>query len=208
MKQTLIALVALIALFTTIPAVIAQQDNNGLASIKTTAPIAERPQYVAGDKWVFDRNGKPYEKLFVEYEGTAFVTKRTYKEKAWFAYSSLDGNPIKAMDEKGNVLWEHRGEYAMFRFPLQVGKKWDELYYSRGSVARRMQVWVTAYEQVTVPAGTFWAFRIEAVNQRLDRPLPAYETYWYAPATKSLIKYVSNEFQLEMKLLQYVPTLE
>jgi hypothetical protein len=151
-------------------------------------------------------NAKRDEMEFLRYESTGFVMRRASAGgPVLFRRYSVDGNPVSDADDTGKVLWEHRGEYALFRFPLRVGKQWHELYHSRGSVARRMQVWVTAYEQVKVPAGTFWAVKLEAINQRLDRPRPAREVYWYAPEVKNIVKYSSAEFETEMELLEYVP---
>lgn len=177
------------------------------AYAQDTSPVAERPQYIAGEKWIFDRNGKKWETSFVRYEDNgSFVRLVTIEsaDSSQFWHFSADLNPFKVTDMKGRTIWKHGGEYTMYRFPLKVGKRWDEIYHSQGFVARRMQAEVTSYEKVTVPAGAFWAFKIEATNHRLDRLRPAYETYWFAPVVKNIVRYSSNEFEVEMKLVQYI----
>ena len=50
---------------------------------------------------------------------------------------------------------------------------------------------VKTYERITVPAGSFAAFRIESTIRSVTRDTlpPLFETYWYAPAAKWVIKY-------------------
>jgi hypothetical protein len=92
------------------------------------------------------------------------------------------------------------------QFPLYVGKGWRHHYVEAigNDVAQRSKwVEVAAWEQVTVPAGTFWAFRMEMTNQRLGVPQPAYETHWYAPDVKFYVKGYSREFNWEYELGRY-----
>ncbi|MFQ5897949.1 MAG: hypothetical protein ACE5JN_06855 [Candidatus Methylomirabilia bacterium] len=104
---------------------------------------------------------------------------------------------------------ENTPHNGMLKFPLLVGKRWQHSYtraVGKDVTQRSLHAKVTAYERVTVPAGTFAAFRIETTNRRLDRALPAYETYWYAPEVKFIIKYESREFGWEFELLRYGPS--
>ena len=49
---------------------------------------------------------------------------------------------------------------------------------------------VKAYEHITVPGGSFAAFRIESTTKSVgDTAPPLSATYWYAPAAKAVIKY-------------------
>ncbi len=90
---------------------------------------------------------------------------------------------------------ENRPDDGAFRFPLEVGKSWSQRYVrvlTRQGQEREVlvEVKVKVYERLTVPAGTFDAFRIEAVTRSAGDPWsPAHITYWYAPAAKSIVKY-------------------
>lgn len=85
-------------------------------------------------------------------------------------------------------------------WPLEVGKKWPYVAnFARtdGSTSYTEQdAEVTAYEDVTVPAGTFKAFRIEHKgwwrNSRGNSGR-ARVTYWYAPEVKADVKIVYDD---------------
>lgn len=85
-------------------------------------------------------------------------------------------------------------------WPLEVGKKWgyDEDWTRRDGVTGNTQqdAQVVAYEEVTVPAGKFMAFKIEhrgwyrtsrGSNGRQD------DTYWYAPDAKADVKHIRDD---------------
>ncbi|MCB1959736.1 MAG: hypothetical protein KDE68_04295 [Rhodocyclaceae bacterium] len=85
-------------------------------------------------------------------------------------------------------------------WPLQVGAEWEfEADWTRAdgvSGNTRQDVEVIAYEEVSVPAGTFMAFKIEhkgwyrnsrgGSGKQLD-------TYWYVPALKADVKRIRND---------------
>ncbi|MFX0198530.1 MAG: caspase domain-containing protein [Candidatus Hodarchaeota archaeon] len=72
----------------------------------------------------------------------------------------------------------------LYRFPLFVGKKHRSKYsfYKEGrSVNIDRSVEVTAFEKVTVPAGTFEAFEIQVKVKGVKR------TFWYSPSLKIFV---------------------
>jgi hypothetical protein len=72
-----------------------------------------------------------------------------------------------------------------------LGKQWRHDYVVKSSteeVRRSRTATVVAWEEVTVPAGKFWSFRIEATDQRLDRRTPADDTYWFVPSLGQIVK--------------------
>lgn len=169
--------------------------------------VAARPQHVPGERWIYRRDGKRHEIEFVRYEGDVNITRRiTEGERTELWYSSADLNPIKVVTEDGEVIRQYQGEYLLYQFPLELGKSWTSNYVSLGNVVRRVTGRVVAYEEVKVPAGVFWAFRIEIENQRTDRRLPATEILWYSLAVKRFVKYYSREFRRELELLEYIPS--
>ncbi len=83
------------------------------------------------------------------------------------------------------VSWEPAIGYE---WPLEVGKTWRKSYQmTLHSAKRTVPVEVTqtveAYEEVTVPAGTFKAFRITSVNSSGDE-----NTYWFSPDLGIFVK--------------------
>jgi hypothetical protein len=78
------------------------------------------------------------------------------------------------------------------KFPLSVGQKWDYQYRiaergARREFNRNVQISVTGIEQVTTPAGTFQAFKLEKEDRLGPRDFWL-TTYYYSPETKSVIK--------------------
>lgn len=74
-----------------------------------------------------------------------------------------------------------------FSWPLWVGKKWKATYkyrdHERGSSFDIRYDWkVEDYKDVTVPAGTFKAFKLHGRNPYSER------TDWFAPEIKSYVK--------------------
>jgi hypothetical protein len=103
-------------------------------------------------------------------------------------------NSIATLRE-GKVVWKfspHEGTYA---WPLEVGKSWTATYAAEDPV--RKQRWdrvqehwtAAAYEEVTVPAGTFKAFRLESTPGENSG---VRKTLWYAPEIHLFVKRVSE----------------
>jgi hypothetical protein len=87
----------------------------------------------------------------------------------WAVILSPDGKPLLSYDPPLDYDW-----------PLVVGKTWTKSY--RMTVIAKNQVIpfdatykVEAYEDVTVPAGTFKAFRISFSSTGVQ------DMYWFAP---------------------------
>jgi uncharacterized protein YxeA len=172
-------------------------------------PIAEQPVYKEGDTYVyFQKNEKKNKETkikleFLRMDGDNYVfLKNGKKERVW------DAN-LTSLKRK-----EH-GRYpgSVIKFPLKQGKKWEYTHlsgmhggpdFSKRSTERTTTFEVVAYEEVTVPAGTFWAYKITAtVEGGAGTPVErGTHTYWYAPDVKQVIK--SSEFRIgTMELIKY-----
>jgi hypothetical protein len=85
-------------------------------------------------------------------------------------------------------------------WPLEVGKKWtyEEDWRRADGVTGNTQqdAAVVGYEEVTVPAGKFMAFKIEYSGYyRNDRGGQGRQndTYWYAPEAKADVKHIRDD---------------
>lgn len=90
------------------------------------------------------------------------------------------------------------------RFPLEVGKRWRYanawVFKPKGSNGKTVvDVTVTGYEKVRVPAGEFDAFKLVAtgslegispINRQYGGVTPT--TYWYAPAARAVVRSVHH----------------
>ena len=95
----------------------------------------------------------------------------------WFATVVREKERSGATPHHGSLAW-----------PLEVGKSWSAVYQFRDNLRnlrfnRIQTAWrVAAEEDVTVPAGTFEALRLEGGN------VGNAWTLWYAPAVRLVVK--------------------
>ena len=94
----------------------------------------------------------------------------------------------------GEMLAGNEPHAARYAWPLQVGNKWtwkprwvDRVLHPEWSGSYWSEYEVLAYEEVTVPAGTFMAFRVATTRVQDDA---WYETNWYAPEPAVNVKSV------------------
>lgn len=149
--------------------------------------VAESPKLAPGDTWTWSTHtekflGEEAGLLVFQIPAGGYVAKR---------YRTKDLNLVK--DLQGERLSQLRDPHAGFlSFPVFVGKAWSHSYKNRelsGDVIRHTSYRVRAYEQVTVKAGTFQAFRIEGTDQRSDRQYPIVVSLWYGPDAKAIVKF-------------------
>ncbi len=78
------------------------------------------------------------------------------------------------------------------RWPLRVGDSWSDLVTIEDSSGRKqtaaLKADVTSYESVTVPAGSFLAYKI--VMSLGGRP---FRQVWYAPETKTVVRSITYD---------------
>ena len=143
--------------------------------------VVERPTYTVGDFWIFTTaDGEDVKIEFLKEE-----KKRYYFNKngvQTIKDFNLTPKQSKGLGYLGPVI----------KFPLEVGKLWTYNYRgkltSKGSKFRIARYNVIAYKQITVPAGTFWAFKVEVNKETEGGKFKGSHTYWYAPAVKYIIK--------------------
>ena len=147
-------------------------------------PAAERPVYSAGDYWVFTANDKQEVKL------------RFLKEEKDYYYFDRDGVQVVKDFDLTEVIKQKNHDYRgpFIKFPLTVGKVWT--YDIQGDqivprqAGRQAKYKVAAYEQITVPAGTFWSFKITLSIYETKYWGKVFSTeYWYAPDVKQIIRF-------------------
>ena len=151
-------------------------------------PIADKPEYRPGDSWFFHRtdtkDGK-FDKwrLRVEaIESPDRIATRLNKREV-FCDSAL--NPLRGgRDDAARLL---------VRYPLRVGDEWTfSITFEHPGVVELGRAKVAAYESLTVPAGTFQCYRVEAESSYGSRYYTKYElwTRWYCPEIKWFAKQV------------------
>ncbi|MSR15988.1 MAG: hypothetical protein EXR86_15860 [Gammaproteobacteria bacterium] len=111
-----------------------------------------------------------------------------------------DMNARKVVGADGKSVIEFKPYAPSLRFPLAVGTHWRSPYVAY--TAYNGLVWdgeaqceSKAYEEITVQAGNFQAFRIECRDKWQLGPSLGYthSTYWYAPEVAGVVKLEHRE---------------
>ena len=168
---------------------------------------ADRPEVKVGDSWVQQssnpRTGEKSPELTLTVrEVTAdnvVVETNTGQRRTY----TRDWNIIETKSGD-TVTFSAKPNSTLYQFPLEVGKKWEaqwETTSTRQTTRWQGKTQVEGVETVTVPAGTFQAFKI-----RFEGYYNGYqqiggaswtgvrkETFWYSPDAKRTIKGESEE---------------
>lgn len=182
-------------------------EGQGLVSVDATPPpgaeLFERPQWHAGDRFVF-RNG---DRLRLRKRVVAGAEGR-------FELVDEDGGGTLELDADLGELGERNGQGeagitfdpvdVRFAWPLWVGKRWSSHYVRRAPgqppLPLLVQYHCDAIETVEVPAGTFRCLRIwrtasvAAQGDYIDRV----SLLWYAPEVGNLARRLSDSLLLEL----------
>ena len=168
--------------------------------------VVDRPDVRPGDRWTyrFSRAGPnvKHPKVRVYELVVTFVGPKVVQ-------SVQTGPEGKQVDTTWTPEWNvvndlRSGSFypdsGMFRFPLRPGASYASAYEvvrpkaDTTDAKYTLEVRVAGWEEVTVPAGTFHALRVEATgtSRRLDRATrragTVHYVYWYAPQVKRWAK--------------------
>jgi hypothetical protein len=180
----------------------AQADKNGLVQ------KAGEPRYRLGDTWVIavidDYSGREIRR------STARVSKI---ENGLVYIDHGDGQEIKTIDGATVENLLNKFDPPRVDLPgdeLKVGKKWTASSYQMnsriGRSLREEEFKVIGFEEITVPAGVFKTYKIEATAM-LENGVTATRTYWVEPGwgvnikTKRAVRQRRGPATLETYLL-------
>lgn len=156
-------------------------------------PAVERPTYSEGDYWVYTVDDRDVKITFVREEKDRYIFEKggTHVVK--------DFNLIPVRDKSGGFPG------LMVKFPLTAGKWWDFTFEADDTTSKReskriAKYVVESYDQITVPAGTLWAFKITftIVEGKFGHTMKS-GAYWYSPEVKNIIKSSFKGEPLELK---------
>lgn len=173
--------------------------------------VAVKPVMTKGDRWDYNRRDKVLSYEFVEEKNRALIFEVGWEDgKKGKEVRTPELNFVKGASETCDP---YRGP---FKFPLYVGKKWNYTHssskYKQGSGTGELavidsNVKVVAYEQITVQAGTFWAFKIEEnrVTRGAKNLRGYYVTVWYSPEIKNTVKSEEDNDVWNRELIKFTP---
>jgi len=155
-------------------------------------PVAEKPSYSEGEYWILLNKNKfkeiKHTFLREEEDSVIFSLNGSDKTSSYHFKAKLKRSPVGYPD-------------PIIDFPLTTGKKWNYQFQRKQAKGPKMDriradYKVEAYEPVTVPAGTFNAFKITSVSEATGRgivTMPQKEQYWYSPDVKYIIKRINRK---------------
>ena len=116
-------------------------------------------------------------------------------------YDAETGSWVACLRD-GKVLNENVPHDGRFSFPMAVGDVWINGVFHVNTIdgysGAHVSIWeVIAYESVTVPAGTFMAFRID-YNPEDKYWAKNPHRIWYAPGEKSWVKMLRSGTMYEL----------
>jgi hypothetical protein len=190
-------------------------------SALNTAEKAERPDWHVGDRWRY-RSLHPAQPALridqvIRKEGNGYVIAYAHRPAARGSRVVLAIEPdansedhlthTLALDRgiRGTGVGQYTPPFEWYRWPLEVGKQWTTdgsfkttppigALFPRPEERYRVTFAVETYEEITVPAGGFKAFKIRARIHGAPPLGPLFHddyVQWYAPAVK---RYVRFEF--------------
>lgn len=174
----------------------------------TFAQNSDRPDVHIGDRWSYQHtNGLANEKDYTQIEDIVEVSNNEIRTRVRVK-GQIGKGGIATYTNEWNPLDVVAAQYSPylkeFVFPLEVGKKWDgnadKMLFSNGKHGKFfLKGEVVAFEKITVPAGTFDAYKVNVVMDASGTDEDAnigntVESYWYAPSVKRFVK-LENTFK-------------
>jgi hypothetical protein len=158
-------------------------------------PVTQRPTWKVGDQWEYEWKSRSTGR-----SGTAIsrvVKEERFEESPCFVIERDGSEYLFTKDVLGYLVRRRGGEilvkrnvpYQFFSWPLKQGRQWRNRFRREtpqgGSQNRDYQMVVETIETVTVPAGTFRAFKTQVYHMDNGE---LHAEYWYSPEVKWIVK--------------------
>ena len=169
----------------------------------------DKPAFKLGDYWVYNKlDGMSGRLIDVTSEELIKMDASGYRLTGTEGFgtfvTTVVRNPdFNKMREEGDkkYIYQTKPFYPHYSFPLSKGKSWKqrvELTWSTVSDVKIMfdglESKVLGWEMVTVPAGTFWALKIESTgwnngkNSDVQWAGKVTEAQWFAPDARNVVR--------------------
>ena len=201
--KTLLAVVAIV-MANAIPAFageqLAQAQQAAAVATPAGALVADRPQIQVGDSWNYSFRDTRYSQTDCTYSlSVTGVTGDTItvdmQNPQHCNIGALAASTV--YDKDFNLMYAGVTPYLTSAFPLAVGKQWTQKFSLNTEANTLLHNDVTAkviaIERVTVPAGTFDAYKVVVERKYSSQYVSGTitETRWYAPQVKTYVRRTS-----------------
>ena len=153
----------------------------------------DAPIWNVGDSWRYRYADKKEWQYTVErIEGNLYIVEDRYGvDKPCFDKKTLE---LKFYLTPQGKKVRTKSDFGLYYdSPLYVGKKWAKMFSGQdtagGAIDYLHEFKILSFEDVTVPAGTFKAFKIEFIRKEINRFTALKFHIWYSPEVKNIIKY-------------------
>jgi hypothetical protein len=165
-----------------------------MPSIKADTAVMQKPEWKIGDQWTYTVKHPGDEPLTTKtivredrFDGKASYVIRSENRELFHSKDTLER--LAALKE-GTLTSQRYGASHDFSWPLILGKRWSNSYSWEDFVTKDKHktdhsMIVSEIGNVTVPAGTFLAARVQGYDSRTGRLMTE---YWYSPTTKWFVK--------------------
>jgi hypothetical protein len=187
---------ALVAYTVTILGLKTQEAGNLAPSISEQCHV---PIWNVGDSWRFRySNGKEWRHTVERIEGNLYIMD----DGSWGKKLCRDRgtlNEVAYLTPEGKKMKPQSPSILYLNFPIYIGRKWKRMHTDTGrtpAVAHMNfnylnEYKVLSYGSMTVPAGTFNAYKIELKQTIYEqRPVSGKAYIWYSPEVQFYIKVV------------------
>jgi len=172
-----------------LPAVLGVALATCAVCVAIAQPVAQKPAIKVGDSWEFRRTADP--------EGKSTEWTRTIVELAPndVVKVRMGDGKVSEYDSALNFMPDGLADHAriLVKYPLKVGEEWEmSRKFPNPGIAEIGKARVVAFETITVPAGTFQCYRVEAEASLVSRTAKEDRSWkrWYCPDIRWIAKEV------------------
>jgi|GEM_PF-2865514 len=167
----------------------------------------DAPIWNVGDYWKFQREDKRWWEYKVERsEDDIYVIKNPFSGE-WEGYDKKNLKLKYYIDSVGNKRQLREPAIYYFDFPIYVGKKWSKTETLENidgiDLNYLIDFAIKSYEDVTVTAGTFKAFKIEQRIISLQHMSGGKAYIWFSPEVKNVVKVTHEKISFWNKFKDY-----
>ncbi len=159
-----------------------------LSTAAQAQTVAEKPKFNVGDKWQFRQSTADGKTTTWSREIVEIPSEQQLRVR-------LGSGKVDEYDGAMNFMPEGNPERArvLAKYPLRVGDAWSfSRKFPNPGTSEEGNAKVVALESLTVPAGTFQCYRIEAESSLTNKAYKENRSWvrWYCPAVKWIAKEV------------------
>jgi hypothetical protein len=167
----------------------------------------DAPIWNVGDSWRYSRSDLRWWEYRVEKIDEDFYIIKNPFSVDWLGLDKKTLELKNYINSKGNRKKTFDPTIYYFDFPIYVGKKWAKTESLRNVdgiyLNYLIEFKVISYEDITIPAGKFKAFKIEHKMTSLHHMSGGNAYIWFSPEVKNVVKVMYENVSFWVKFTDY-----